>query len=212
MASMVRTLLFAIIAFFALARGVPHADEPSASRRAFVSGMKHFDLGEFKEALSDFKDGYRAKEDPVFLFNIAQCYRAMSEQRDALRYYRLYLSRSPDAPNRNEVEHRIVDLETAIAAGKTGTTTEAPVPSTEKKQAAPASSAANPAQAAIAHGEEPMLHATAPRNKPPQPVYKKWWLWTLVGVAAAGAAVGIGVGVTEANHPAAGTTFPTGAF
>ena len=29
----------------------------------------------------------------------------------------------------------------------------------------------------------------------PQPVYKRWWLWTIVGVVVAGAAVGVGVGV-----------------
>ncbi len=32
-----------------------------------------------------------------------------------------------------------------------------------------------------------------------RPVYKKWWLWTVVGVVAAGAAVGIGVGVTQSS-------------
>jgi hypothetical protein len=32
-----------------------------------------------------------------------------------------------------------------------------------------------------------------------QPVYKKWWLWTIVGVAVAGAGVGIGLGVSHAS-------------
>src|SRR5438309_2197887 len=68
-----------------------NADEIADARRAFVSGMKHFDLGEYKQALADFKDGYRAKEDPVFLYNVAQCYRMMKQNSDAIRYYRLYL-------------------------------------------------------------------------------------------------------------------------
>lgn len=33
----------------------------------------------------------------------------------------------------------------------------------------------------------------------PQPVYKKWWFWTLVGVGVAGAAAGVGVGVAQST-------------
>ncbi len=29
----------------------------------------------------------------------------------------------------------------------------------------------------------------------PKPVYKKWWLWTIVGVVVVGGAVGAGVGI-----------------
>ena len=40
------------------------------------------------------------------------------------------------------------------------------------------------------------LVTTAPAAPPEkQPVYKKWWLWTIVGAAAAGVAIGVGVGV-----------------
>ena len=31
------------------------------------------------------------------------------------------------------------------------------------------------------------------------PIYKKWWLWTIVGVVAAGAGVGVGLGVHYGN-------------
>lgn len=38
-----------------------------------------------------------------------------------------------------------------------------------------------------------------PVVEPPRrtPVYKKWWLWTIVGVVVAGGAVGVAVGVTQ---------------
>lgn len=76
--------LAALVIAFILA--VPsHGDEVTDAKRAFVSGMKHFDLGEYDQALSDFKNGYRAKEDPVFLYNVAQCYRMMNQNRDAIR-------------------------------------------------------------------------------------------------------------------------------
>lgn len=38
-------------------------------------------------------------------------------------------------------------------------------------------------------------------NKPPQqPVHKRWWFWTVVGVAAAGAAAGIAGGVVGSQN------------
>ncbi len=42
---------------------------------------------------------------------------------------------------------------------------------------------------------------TAPIAVSPKRWYKKWWVWTLIGVAVAGAATGIGVGVYYAEKP-----------
>lgn len=169
------------------------ADEIADARRSFVSGMKHFDLGELNAALSDFKDGYRAKEDPVFLYNIAQCYRLMHENQDAVRYYRLYISRSPDAPNRTEVERRIAALEAAIAADIPAKTT---VPA----------AATTPPRALVSD----VSAGSTPTNLR-KPVYRRWWVWTIVGVAVAGAAVGVGVGVTR-GPATTGSNFPTVGF
>jgi hypothetical protein len=54
---------------------------------------------------------------------------------------------------------------------------------------------------------EPLTVAvTAPPEKPRVPVYKRGWLWGVIGVAAAGLAVGLGVGLTvgrtDPNGPA----------
>jgi hypothetical protein len=52
----------------------------------------------------------------------------------------------------------------------------------------------------------------APKDAPPPkrqerlPVYKQWWLWTVVGVAAAGLAIGVGVGVAYAPKGCGGIT------
>jgi tetratricopeptide (TPR) repeat protein len=190
------------------------ADEGSAARKAFLSGMKHFDLAEYRDALNDFRDGYRAKEDPVFLYNIAQCYRALGEQKDALRYYRLYLNRSPDARNRSEVEEKISSLQSAIAAADERSARQSerstPVASTGKPTA-PAPVVTSQNSAAVAP-ERTDLTVRATAKPASVPVYKRWWLWTIVGgVAAAGAGLGIGLAVTQSNK-VSGTTFPTGAF
>jgi hypothetical protein len=54
--------------------------------------------------------------------------------------------------------------------------------------------------------EAPVLvhRADAPRRPPsqppPTPIYKRWWLWTLVGVVVAGATVGTVMGVSAARN------------
>ena len=74
-------------------------------------------------ALDDFKEAYRLKDDPVFLYNIAQCYRIMNKNEEALNFYRSYLRRAPDAPNRAEVETKIAALQDAIASQEKARTT-----------------------------------------------------------------------------------------
>jgi tetratricopeptide (TPR) repeat protein len=39
-----------------------------------------------------------------------------------------------------------------------------------------------------------------PAPPPRTPVYRRWWLWTVVGVAAAGTALGVGLGVGLSNR------------
>ena len=188
-----------VVALLLCVGGVGQAQEASA-RDHFVSGKKHFDLAEYPQALQEFKDGYRAKEDPVFLFNIAQCYLAMNESKDALRYYRLYLNRSPNAENRQEVEAKIATLQKAIAEGP-----KAPVTATSTTAQAPSNPA--PAAAVTASVEVPAQSKTDASR----PVYKKWWLWTIVGVVAVGAGVGLGVGLGT-KSTSNGSTFPAASF
>src|SRR5689334_6368244 len=47
------------------------------------------------------------------------------------------------------------------------------------------------AQLVLTTGAETPTAATRPK-----PLYKRWWLWTTVGVASAALAVGLGVGLT----------------
>ena len=98
---------------------VAHASEPSdrgasEARRLYESGMKHYNVGEYKEALQSFKDAYFAKPDAVFLFNMGQCFRQLNQPADAAREYRAYLRESPDAPNRAEVERLISAAEDQV--------------------------------------------------------------------------------------------------
>jgi outer membrane biosynthesis protein TonB len=95
----------------------------------------------------------------------------------------------------------------------------APAPAPTPSSAAPASapppsgspSATTPPAAAAPTSATPGDSTAAPANavsaQAPEktPVYKKWWLWTIVGVVVVGVAIGAGVGATAggSNSPPA---------
>lgn len=108
----------------------------------------------------------------------------MKQNEGAIRYYRLYLSRAPDASNRAEIEERIVKLQELVDR-------EA------KKQPAPAPTVTSPTPPALQTTPTTTVMATPAAAPAKTPVYKKWWLWTIVGVAAVGAGIGLGVGLTH---------------
>jgi PEGA domain len=78
--------------------------------------------------------------------------------------------------------------ESAPAAATPPPAAPAPPPENPPPAAAPPPSTAPPAATAA-----PVVATTT--SEAPTPVYKKWWLWTIVGVAVVGVAVGVGVGV-----------------
>ena len=194
-------------------------DSSVQAKRLFTSGRQHFDLGEYRDALRDFKEGYRLKDDPVFLYNIAQCHRLLNENTDAIHAYKVYLQRAPNAPNRGEVERKIAALEEAVASqqkasttpptgvlapDRQGATTQETPPPTENKPAGTDTTS-------HAASSDNTLTKSAPDRAQPTPVYKKWWLWTAVGVVVvAGVGVGLGVGLTR--NSSSGTTFPSVQF
>jgi tetratricopeptide (TPR) repeat protein len=94
---------------------VAHADNKPVAKEAYTEGKRQYDLGEFEQALAAFKKAYLNYEEPVFLFNIAQCYRQLGDRASAVRTYKAFLRNWPKAPNRDIVERIIADLETAIA-------------------------------------------------------------------------------------------------
>jgi tetratricopeptide (TPR) repeat protein len=87
----------------------------------------------------------------------------------------------------------------AATAEPTPSTSEPATPSTAP---GPTTTAAAPAPTTAS----PSLTATATAPAP-TPLYKRWWLWTLVGVAVAGGAVAAGVTLGQPHD----VTIPSGA-
>ena len=112
------------------------ADAAKAQARSlYEEGTRHYNLSEFGDALTSFKEAYRLYPEPTFLVNIAQCQRQIGRNNDAVLSYRAFLRERPDAPNRDEVETLIATLERAIR--EDAAAHAAPVPSSPPENAGP---------------------------------------------------------------------------
>jgi len=197
---------FVLLSVLLVALPAAAADKAKA-RELYRVGTQHYNLAEYDKALDSFKEAYRHLEDPIFLFNIGQCERQLDHKTEAVRFYRAYLRTAPTASNRGEVSALIAKLESAIAEENAAKhmppvapsegTLQSP-PATTSAPAATSPPAATPALTTTPTQPEPSAHASTP-------LYKRWWLWTIVGAVAAGTAVGVGVGLAE-RTPAAPTS------
>jgi hypothetical protein len=96
--------------------GRARADDAQQARDLFTQGNTLFDLGQFDKAIDAWQKGYQLKNDPGFLYNIAQAYRVMGDTQKAIFFYKRYLSNSPKAHNRAEVEQKIDALQKQLSA------------------------------------------------------------------------------------------------
>ncbi len=173
----------------ALAKGKVEAKD------AFKRALQYYNLGDFKSALDGFKEAYLDYPDSSFLFNIGQCQRQLGMKQEALLSYKAYLREAKAPSNRDDVLALIRNLEQNLRddeAARHGRPEGAMIPADSTP--ADARSATPPPPAATASST-----LTAPPPPPREPVYKKWWLWTAVGVVAAGVGVGLGVGLSSSS-------------
>ncbi len=188
MGPIARTGLAVVVVLLAIPAA---AEDKATARQAYAEGSRHYDLNQYAEALEAFKRAYWNYEDPVILFNIAQCHRLLKHKAEAVDFYRSYLRKAPSARNRDEVQKVISDLESAIEKDKAIST--APPQGTMATEPKP------PEPPPIVVVQPPP--APAP-EKTEKPVWKRAWVWGVVaGVLVAGVAVGVGVGLGAQSHP-----------
>jgi hypothetical protein len=162
----------------------PAADDPanaSEATRLYDEGKRHFDIGEYAQAIVSWKQSYLRSSAPLLLFNIAQAYRLSNNCAQANRFYLNYRRSEPHPKNQAELDKamaRCTGVEpatgdaatseppTSPAAPTTGTpTAEAPRPATPPATTPPAAaaSAASP-PAAVSLPTAGADHPTAPSS------------------------------------------------
>lgn len=93
-------------------------EQKQEMRQHYEKATRAYDVEKYGEAVDEYQKAYEIGGDPAMLYNVAQAYRLNKQLPDALHFYRRYLQRSPNARNREDVEHKISDLEQAIEAKK----------------------------------------------------------------------------------------------
>src|SRR5262249_18356467 len=72
------------------------------------------DLGLYDKAIVEYMAAYQARNHPALLYDLGKAHRLAGHAKEAYRFYRTYLQRSPDAVNRAEVERALVELSQTI--------------------------------------------------------------------------------------------------
>jgi tetratricopeptide (TPR) repeat protein len=87
----------------------------SAAKVRYTAGVAAYREGRYREAVEHFLEADRLAPSAAFSFNIARAYSQASDLPNALRWYRDYLRRSPDASNASEVRARVLEYERELA-------------------------------------------------------------------------------------------------
>lgn len=85
------------------------------ARTLFEQGRVAFDEGRFRDAWDYFHRAYQLSKRPKLLYNVGQSADRLRMDREALKAFKLYLKKVPDADNRKEVEARVKALEERFA-------------------------------------------------------------------------------------------------
>jgi tetratricopeptide (TPR) repeat protein len=134
------------------------------------NGRRYFEKARYHDAISEYRKAYELKADPEFLFSIAGCYRQLGNRERALFFYDRYLTTAPAGPNRAEAERFVATL---------GSRTLPPSASGLAEAAAPPSLSND------------LIIIPLPEDEMParRPLWKRWWVWTVVGAAVVGGTV-----------------------
>jgi tetratricopeptide (TPR) repeat protein len=175
------------------APGQPGADQRAAeAKQRYESGMAHFQLEEWDQAIEEWQAGFRAKPVPQFLYNIAQAYRVSKRNEKARTFYQKYLLMDPKAPNRPEVERHIEALTRLIEQEKRmqGAPPQQPMavkPPPPKPGETPTTAQGEPSPAPTVVQQAPSPAPVVVVQKEPEkptPITKKKWFWPVIGAAA----------------------------
>lgn len=103
----------------AASQASPALEEPAAVAKAraqllFEKGANAYRDGHFYEAVDIFLETNRLYPDPKLSFNVGKAFEGLGNEPGALRYYREYLRRLPQAPDKKDVDAHVRQLELAL--------------------------------------------------------------------------------------------------
>jgi hypothetical protein len=100
--------------------------DQKGAQGAFVAGQGSFNEADYSTAILYWKDAYRRDcTAHALLLNLARAYELKGEKGEAIRALETYLQRRPNDPNVDQIQRRIQNLKTQLAAEQVS----APAPS-----------------------------------------------------------------------------------
>jgi tetratricopeptide (TPR) repeat protein len=198
----------------AAARASTDAENKAQAKDLYERATRFYDVGKYAEAIHDYEQAYLLVEDPALLFNIGQAYRLWDRPDEAIRSYKNYLRKRPDASNRADVERKIADLEKTVDERRRNGGQQALPPSQPAQGGVPATGEPSPDQPGPYQAEpvaQPGLSPEASLNPPmavlptgPEspPAKRNWLAWGLVaggGTCLLVAALAAAAGQQDAN-------------
>ena len=151
-------------------------DDPDCSRIA-AQASEHSQAGRFDEALRLYEGAYALRKAPLLLYNLARVNHKAGRPAEAIGYYQRYLEAGAEGSEANRRKAQQLLEQARSEAGLPL------VPATSSG----VMTSGSPPEGAI-------------------PIYKKWWLWTVVGVAVVGIGVGLGVGLAARRPDLTGSS------
>jgi len=200
-------ILSAVLLTAATARAQDKPDNKAAAKEHYNRGTSFYDLGKYDEAIKEFEAAYELKNDPAFLYNLAQSYRQAGNHERAVHFYKTYLRYVPNAKNRADIEDKIKAEEQLVAKGGGGTTTPPTTPPPSTTTPPPPGTTTPPPG-----GDQPTVTLPPPVTPPPSlgapnpyapptppaPATDSGRKFRIAGLATAGAgAVMMVVGIVE---------------
>ncbi len=215
-------LVLATLAFCLALPGAARAENEAAKKQQakehYERATRLYDVGKYGEAIAEYEQAYLLVEDAALLFNIGQAYRLWDWPEDAIRAYKNFLRRRPDASNRADVEKKIADLEKTVEDRRRGLPAEPPPAQAQPAPPPPVPAvppaAEWPAPVPMAPASLPPAAAPVPEQPPsgvafqqpppsePAPPRPKWIAYSLLGVGGAcllTAVIAAAVGASKAK-------------
>ena len=164
-------------------------------REILDSATRHFQAGNYEQAIVEFQEAYQKRQLPTLLFNIAQAHRKSGHWAEALSLYERFLKDDPKSSLSPEAEAHAAAMRARLDAVRATAEREAAERLAQRRtEDAEAMSKAHEAERQKA--DEALLVAARQKEKP---VYKKAWFWGVIGgVVAAGAiTTGLVIGLCQ---------------
>ncbi len=213
----------------ALAANAPSPADLDLAKAHYRTGEIDYQQGKFSDAAKEFEEAYRLTARPELLYNMGKSYDGAGDLRGALIVYRRFLSAMQDSPDRPFVERRVDELQLLISHVEISSSVPGSVVVFDEQRLGttpldPPELEVNPGAHHVEISAEGF--ATYRRNlklqraqtekidaqmvslvkvihveKQALPVYKRWYLWTAIGVVVVGGVVtGAVLGARAANE------------